>query len=61
MRRGDTARMRGIGNVHKITVGRSEGKRPLDKLGCEDNSKTDVKETGCEKTYSICLAQDRVQ
>jgi hypothetical protein len=43
MRCGNAARMRGIGNAHKITVGRSEGKTPLDKLGWEDNSITDLK------------------
>lgn len=56
MRRGGGAR-----NAHKITAGRSEGKKSLDKLGREYNSKTDLKETGCGETYSICLAQDRAQ
>lgn len=47
----------------KISVGKSERKRPLEKPSCrwEDNITTDLKETGVEDVYWIHLAQGEVQ
>jgi hypothetical protein len=41
--------MKGIGYAHTITIGGSEGKRPLDKLGWEDNCKIDLKKQDVRK------------
>jgi hypothetical protein len=50
-------------NVHRILIGRPEGKRPLgrSRRGMEDNIKMDTVKTGCEVVDWIHLAQDRVQ
>jgi hypothetical protein len=52
----------GIG-VHRVLVGRPEGKRPLGRPRhrWEDNTKMDLRETGIDVANCIQLAQDRVQ
>ena len=47
--------------VHRVFVGKSEGKRPLGKTRrrWEDNIKMDLKEVGCGGMDWIELAQDR--
>jgi hypothetical protein len=47
--------------VHRILVGKPEGKRPLGrlKLRWEDNIKMDLQEVGCGGMDWIELAQDR--
>ena len=49
------------GRVHKVLVGKPEGKRPLGRRRCrwEDNIKMDVQEMGCGGTDWIDLAQER--
>jgi hypothetical protein len=49
--------------VHKVLVGRPEGKRPLGRPrhGWENNSKMDLREIRINGTNWIHLAQDRVQ
>jgi hypothetical protein len=48
-------------NVHRILVGKSEGKRPLRKPTCRwmNNIKMNLRETGCGDMDWIDLAQDR--
>jgi hypothetical protein len=57
------ARMVHIRNVHKILVGKSEGRRPLGKPRCrwEDNIRMALRETGWEVLDWVHLAQDRDQ
>jgi hypothetical protein len=49
--------------VHRVLVGRPEGKRPLGRAGhrWEDNIKVDLREIGIDGANWIQLAQDRVQ
>jgi hypothetical protein len=49
--------------VYRVLVGRSEGKRPLERPKCrwEDNIKLDLREIGIDGANWIWLAQDRVQ
>ena len=52
----------GVGRgVHRVLVGKPEGKRPLGRprLGWEDNIKMDLQEVGCGAMDWIELAQDR--
>jgi hypothetical protein len=54
----------GVGRgVHRVLVGRPEGKRPLGRhrRRWEDNIKLDLSEIGIDGTNWIQLAQDRVQ
>ena len=56
------ARMGEWGGVHRVLVGKSEGKRPLGRPGrrWEDNIKMDLQEVGCGGCGDwIELAQDR--
>ena len=55
------ARMEEGRGVHKILVGKSEGKRPLERLRrrLEDNIKTDLQEVGRGCGDWMELAQDR--
>jgi len=50
-----------MGNAYKVLVGKPEGKRPLGRRRhrWEDNSKTNLGETGHEGVDWIHLAQDR--
>jgi hypothetical protein len=52
----------GIG-VYRVLVGRTKGKRPLErhKRRWEDNIKMDLREIGIDGANWIRLAQDRVQ
>ena len=47
--------------VHKVLVGKPDGKRPLGRprRGWEDNIKMDLQEVGCGDMDWIDLAQDR--
>ena len=47
--------------VHRVLVGKPEGKRPLGRLRYtwEDNIKMDLQEVGCEVIDLTDLAQDR--
>jgi hypothetical protein len=47
--------------VHRVLVGKPEGKRPLGRPRCrwEDNIKTDVEEVGGGRGDWMELAQDR--
>ena len=47
--------------VHRVLVGKLEGKKPLARpvLRCKDNIKVDLQEVGCEDMDLIDLAQDR--
>jgi len=47
--------------VHRVLVGKPEGKRPLGRPSCrwEDNIKMDLREVGCGAMDWIDLAQDR--
>jgi hypothetical protein len=49
--------------VHRVLVGRPEGKRPLGRprRRWEDNIKMDLRETGIDGANWIWLVQDRVQ
>jgi hypothetical protein len=49
--------------VHRVLVGRSEGKRPLGRprRRWEDNNKMDLREIGIDEVNWIRLAQDRIQ
>jgi hypothetical protein len=49
--------------VYRVLVGRSEGKRPLERPRrmWEDNIKLDLGEIGINEANWIQLAQDRVQ
>jgi hypothetical protein len=50
-------------DVHRVLVGRPEGKRPLERprRRWEDNIKMDLREIGLYGANWIRLAQDRVQ
>jgi hypothetical protein len=50
-------------DIYRVLVGRSEGKRPLERHGLrwEDNIKMDLREIGNDGANLIQLAQDRVQ
>jgi hypothetical protein len=47
--------------VHRVLVGKPEGKRPLERprRRCEDNSKMDVQEVGGGRGDWMEFAQDR--
>ena len=47
--------------VHRVLVGKPEGKRPLGRHRCrwEDNIKMDLQEVGGDCGYWMKLAQDR--
>ena len=47
--------------VHRVLVGKPEGKRPLgrSRRRWQDNIKMDLQEVGCEGTDWIDLVQDR--
>jgi hypothetical protein len=49
--------------VHRVLVGRPEGKRPLERprLRWENNIKLDLMEIGIDGANWIGLSQDRVQ
>jgi hypothetical protein len=49
--------------VHRVLVGRPEGKRPLGRprRRWEDNIKLDLREMGIDEANWIHLAQDRAQ
>jgi len=49
--------------VHRVLVGRPEGKRPLgrSRRRWENNIKMDLRETGCKDGKWMKLVQDRVQ
>ena len=55
------ARMRGEGGVHRVLVGKPEGKRPVGRprRRWEDNIKTDLQEVGGDGGDWMELAQDR--
>ena len=55
------ARMEEGRGVHKVLVGKPEGKRSLGRRrrGWEDNTKMDLQEVGCGGMDWIELAQDR--
>ena len=54
------ARMEVWRGVHKVLVGKPEGKRPLGRPGrrWEDNIKMDVQEVGCECMDWIDVTQE---
>jgi hypothetical protein len=58
---GHVARMGGDRGVHRVLVGRPEGKRPLGKprRNWEDNIKMDICEIGGGREEWLDLAQDR--
>ena len=58
---GHVARMGEGRGVHRVMVGKPEGKRPLRSLRrrWEDNIKVDLQEVGCGGMDWIDLAQDR--
>jgi hypothetical protein len=60
---GHVARMGEGRGVHRVLVGRPEGKRPLGRprRRWEDNIKLDLREKGIDGAKWIRLAQDRVQ
>jgi hypothetical protein len=60
---GHVARMGEKRNVHKILVGKPEGKRPLaiSRGRCVDNIKMDLREIGWDGVDWIDMAQDRDQ
>jgi len=48
--------------VYRVLVGKSEGKRPLGRLGRRwENNKMDLQEVGCGDMDWIDLAKDRVK
>ena len=58
---GHVARMVEDRGVHRILVGKPEGKRPLGRPRCrwEDNTKMDLQEVGGGRGDWVELAQDR--
>jgi hypothetical protein len=60
---GHVARIGKGRGVHKVLVGRPEGKRPVGRLRhrWEDNIKLDLRKIGIDGANWIQLAQDRVQ
>jgi hypothetical protein len=58
----DLAHVGEMSNMHRILVGKSEGRRPLGRLSHrrDDNNKIDAK-IGCEVVGWIHLAQERSQ
>jgi hypothetical protein len=60
---GHVASMREGRGVHRVLVGRFEGKRPpgRSRLMWDDNIKMDLTEIGIDGANWIRLAQDRVQ
>jgi hypothetical protein len=60
---GHVARVGEGRRVHRVLVGRPDGKRPLGRPRCrwEDNIKLDLTEIGMDGTNWIRLAKDRVQ
>jgi len=58
---GHVARMEGDRGVHRVLVGKPEGKRPLErpKRRWEDNIKMDIQEVGGGRGDWVELAQDR--
>jgi hypothetical protein len=60
---GHVARMEERRGVYRVLVGRSEGKRPLERPRCrwEDIIKLDIREIGIDKANWIHLTQDRLQ
>ena len=58
---GNVARTEEGRGVHKVLVGKPDGKRPLGRprRGWEDNIKMDLQEVGCGDMDWIDLAQDR--
>ena len=58
---GHVARMREDRRVHRVLVGKPEGKRPLGRTrrGWEDNIKMDLQEVGGGRGDWMELAQDR--
>jgi hypothetical protein len=59
---GNVARMGDMRNVHKILVGKSEGKRPLGRPRCswEDNIRMNLREIWWQGVDWVHLAQDIV-
>ena len=49
--------------MHRVLVGKPEGKRPLGRPRCrwEDSIKMDFREVGCDSGDWIDLAEDRDQ
>ena len=60
-RAGSVARMGERTGVYRVSVGKSEGKRPLGspRRRWENNIKMDLQEMGCEGVDWFALAQDR--
>ena len=58
---GNVARMGEDRGVHRVLVGKPEGKRPLGRPRCrwEDNIKMDLQEVGGGRGDRMELAQDR--
>ena len=49
--------------MHRVLVGKTEGKRPLGRprLGWDDNTKMDLREVGCDHVDWIALAEDTLR
>jgi len=45
---------------YEILVGEPDGKAPLERSGCKQEDKTDLKETGWEDVDWIELTEDRI-
>ena len=59
---GHVALMEEKRGVYRVLVGKSEGKRPLGRLGRRwENNKMDLQEVGCGDMDWIDLAKDRVK
>ena len=58
---GHVAHMGESRGVHRVLVGKPEGKRTLGRPGCrwDDNIKIDLQDVGCEVMDWIDVAQDR--